>query len=224
MEKHNIILVAVLSALLSSCSLIERFEFGPTNTGVYSAEDLPEYRDNYQRISSNQFNPGYGEFHSGRGRVRMTGMYSLNDASTAGFTQLGQIDLVIDFSDRVEPRPGTVEVPIVEGQISRVTDLGGGRVSEAGVGWEGTLAITGSVSLTEPSDETRNPPQLISFVAKGNLTSIPPDGGTRSARRREMTFSGSFVKRVEFGSFPLLAHGKIDSTNGESDFYLEQVR
>lgn len=222
MQKHNIILLITLSAFFFSCSLIERFEFGPTSTGVYSAEDLPEYRNNYQRISSYQYNPGYGELHSGRGRVKMTGMYSLNDATTGGFTQLGQIDLVIDFSDRDEPRRGTVEVPIVEGQISRVTDLGEGRVSEAGVGWEGTLPITGSVSVTEPGG-TRNPPE-ISFEAKGTLTSIPPDGGTSSARRREMTFSGTFVKEVESGSFPFLAHGKIDSTNGESDFYLEQVR
>lgn len=153
----------------------------------------------------------------------MTGMYSLNDATTAGFTQLGQIDLVIDFGDRDEPRRGEVEIPIVEGQISRVTDLGGGRVSEAGVGWEGTLPITGSVLLTEPVG-TRNPPQLISFEAKGTLTSIPPDGGTSSARRREMTFSGTFKKEVELGSFPLFAVGHIDSTNGESDFYLEEVR
>ncbi len=223
MQKHNIILLIALSAFFASCSLIERFEFGPTNTGVYSAEDLPEYRDNYQRISSYQYNPGYGEFHSGRGRVKMTGMYSLKDSTTAGFTQLGQIDLVIDFSDRDEPRRGTVEIPIVEGQISRVTDLGGGRVSEAGVGWEGTLPITGSVSLTE-SVGTRNPPQLISFEAKGTLTSIPPDGGRGSDRLREMTFSGTFVKEVESGSFPFLAVGHIDSTNGESDFYLEEVR
>ncbi|HBP86138.1 MAG TPA: hypothetical protein DD706_00400, partial [Nitrospiraceae bacterium] len=143
LKKHKVILLTVLSAFFASCSLIERLEFGPTNTGLYSAEDLPSYRDNYQRISSYQFNPGYGEFHIGRGRVKMTGMYSLQDSTTAGLTQLGQIDLVIDFSDRDEPRPGTVEVPIVEGQISRVTNLGGAEIPEVGIGWEGTLPITG---------------------------------------------------------------------------------
>lgn len=219
-QNHKVILLTVLSAFLSSCITLD---FGPTNTGFFSADDLPSYRNNYQRISSYQFSPGYGEFHIGRGRVKMTGMYSLQDSTTAGLTQLGQIDLVIDFSDRDEPRPGTVEVPIVEGQISRVTNLVGARSPEVGIGWEGTLPITGSVSLTEPVG-TRNPPQLITFEAKGTLRSISADGGDGSARLVELSFSGTFVKEVEFGSFPLLAAGKIDSTNGESDFYLEEVR
>ncbi len=222
-QNHKFILLTVLSAFFASCSLIERLDFGPTNTGFFSADDLPSYRNNYQRISSYQFNPGYGEFHMGRGRVKMTGMYSLQDSTTAGLTQLGQIDLVIDFSDRDEPRPGTVEVPIVEGQISRVTNLVGPRSPEVGIGWEGTLPITGSVSLTEPVGP-RNPPQLITFEAKGTLRSISADGGDGSARLVELSFSGTFVKEVEFGSFPLLAVGKIDSTSGESDFYLEEVR
>lgn len=219
-QNHKVILLAVLSAFFASCISLD---FGPTNTGFFSADDLPSYRNNYQRISSYQFNPGYGEFHTGRGRVKMTGMYSLQDATTAGLTQLGQIDLVIDFSDRDEPRPGTVEVPIVEGQISRVTNLVGARSPEVGIGWEGTLPITGSVSLTEPVG-TRNPPQLITFEAKGTLRSISADGGGGSARLVEFSFSGTFVKEVELGSFPLLAVGKIDSTSGESDFYLEEVR
>ncbi|WP_447963574.1 hypothetical protein [Nitrospira sp. Ecomares 2.1] len=220
-QNHKFILLTVLSAFFASCSVIERLDFGPTNTGLFSAEDLPSYRDNYQRISSYQFNPGYGEFHMGRGRVKMTGMYSLQDSTTAGLTQLGQIDLVIDFSDREETRPDTVEVPIVEGQISRVTNLGGAEIPEVGIGWEGTLPITGYVSLTE-SDS--NPPQEIMFEAKGNLRSISPHGEAGSARRVELSFSGTFKKEVELGSFLFAAEGNIDSTNGESDFYLEEVR
>ncbi|GJL70181.1 MAG: hypothetical protein NPIRA06_28160 [Nitrospirales bacterium] len=225
-KNPKFILLIALSAFFASCSLIERLEFGPTNTGLYSEEDLPSYRDNYQRISSYQFNPGYGEFHIGRGRVKMTGMYSLQDSTTAGLTQLGQIDLVIDFSDRDEPRPGTpgtVEVPIVEGQISRVTNLGGAEIPEVGIGWEGTLPITGSVSLTEPIG-TRNPPQEITFEAKGNLRSISPHGGAGTQRKVNLSFSGTFLKEVALGSFLFAAAGKIDSTNGESDFYLEEVR
>ncbi|MCA9454091.1 MAG: hypothetical protein KC584_15925, partial [Nitrospira sp.] len=65
LKKHKVILLTVLSAFFASCSLIERLEFGPTNTGFFSADDLPSYRNNYQRISSYQFNPGYGEFHIG---------------------------------------------------------------------------------------------------------------------------------------------------------------
>lgn len=226
LKKHKVILLTVLSAFFASCSLIERLGFGPTNTGLYSAEDLSSYRDNYQRISSYQFNPGYGEFHMGRGRVEMTGMYSLQDATTAGLTQLGQIDLVIDFSDRDETRtgpPDTVEVPIVEGQISRVTNLGGAEIPEVGIGWEGTLPITGTVTLTEPVG-TRNPPQGIKFEAKGTLRSISPHGGGGTQREVNLSLSGIFVKEVELGSFLFAAAGKIDSTNGESDFYLEEVR
>ncbi len=191
-QNHKFILLIVLSAFFASCSLIERLEFGPTNTGLYSAEDLPSYRDNYQRISSYQFNPGYGEFHIGRGRVKMTGMYSLKDSTTAGLTQLGQIDLVIDFSDRDETRPGmpgTVEVPIVEGQISRVTNLGGAEIPEVGIGWEGTLPITGTVSLTEPVG-TRNPPQEIAFEAKGTLRSISPHGEAGTQRHGQFVLFG----------------------------------
>jgi hypothetical protein len=164
-QNHKFILLTVLSAFIASCSVIERLDFEPTNTGFFSAEDLPSYRNNYQRISSYQFNPGYGEFHMGRGRVKMTGMYSLQDSTTAGLTQLGQIDLVIDFSERDETRtggPGTVEVPIVEGQVSRVTNLGGAEIPEVGIGWEGTLPITGYVTLNEPVG-TGNPPQDITF-------------------------------------------------------------
>ncbi len=195
-QNHKIILLIALSAFLSSCI---NLDFGPTNTGFFSSDDLPTYRDNYQRISSYQFNPGYGEFHMGRGRVEMTGMYSLKDSTTAGLTQLGQIDLVIDFSDRDETRtgpPDTVEVPIVEGQISRVTNLGGAEIPEVGIGWEGTLPITGTVLLTEPVG-TRNPPQEITFEAKGTLRSISPHGGAGTQREVNLSFSGIFVKEVD---------------------------
>ena len=224
MQKRNIILLIALSAFFASCSLIERFEFGPTNPGYYSAEDLPAYRDKYLRISGYEHFPGHINILN-RGRVEMTGMYSLKDSTTAGLTQLGQIDLVIDFNDKVKTHsdPDAFEIPIVEGQISRVTDLVGGREPEVGVGWSGTLPLTGFVSVTEAVGARGTPP-LITFEAKGTLTSIPPDGGRGSDNMKEMVFSGVFVQEVEFGHFPLLAVGKIDSTNGESDFYLEQVR
>ncbi|MGD9851991.1 MAG: hypothetical protein AB7T38_12035 [Nitrospirales bacterium] len=222
MQTLKFILLIALSAFVASCSLIERLEFDPTNTGNFSAEDLPSYRNNYLRVSSYTHGPGYINILN-RGRVEMTGMYSLNDSTTAGLTQLGQIDLVIDFNDKDETSEGRWQVPIVDGQISRVTDLGGGRASEAGVGWEGTLPITGFVYVTKPVGAD-DPTQLIAFEAKGTLRSISPHGEAGSERRREMSFSGTFMQEVELGIWPLSASGKIDSTNGQSDFYLEEVR
>jgi len=226
MQNYKFILLIALSAFFASCA--------PTNTGVFSTDDLISYRNNYQRISSYQFNIAYGVFHSGRGRVEMTGMYSLQNSRTAGLTELGQIDLVIDFSDRDETRPGTVEVPIVDGQISGVTHLGYGE-PDFGVGWDGTLAITeGYVTLTDPGlGGGSRPPQLITFKARGTLTQISPDGEGGSVRRVDvgadgtdstLSFEGQFVQQVEFVSPLLSAVGNVTPSTGQSDFYLEEVR
>ena len=106
-------------------------------------------------------------------------------------TELAQIDLVIDFSDRDETRPGTVEIPIVDGQASRVTHLGFGE-PDFGVGWDGTLAITGFVTLTDPGLGVggSRPPQWITFKARGILTQITPDGEPGAVRRVDVDPSG----------------------------------
>jgi hypothetical protein len=228
MQNYKFILLIALSAFFASCA--------PTNLGYFSSDDLSSYRNNYQRISSYQFNAPYGAFHIGRGRVEMTGMYSLQNSRTAGLTELGQIDLVIDFSDR-DASGDTVEIPIVDGQITGVTHLGYGE-PEFGVGWDGTLAITdGFVTLTDPGlGGGSRPPQLITFKARGTLTQITPDGEGGSVRRVDvdprgdpdkdstLSFEGQFMQQEEFGSPPFSADGNVTPTTGQSDFYLEQVR
>lgn len=213
MQNHKFILLIALSVSFASCA--------PTNLGFFSADDLSSYRNNNSRIASYRFNPGHLDL-LGRGRVEMTGMYSLQNARTAGLTELGQIDLVIDFSDREDTGSGSFKIPIVEGRISRVTGLIGERVPEFGVGWDGTLPITGSVFITEPVGASRTR-QRILFEAEGTLTQISRDDDGVSQRLAKMSFDGAFVQRVESGHFLLSAVGQTLSTNGQSDFYLEQV-
>ena len=216
-----------LCAFFASCA--------PTNLGFFSTDDFTSYQNNYQRISSYQYNAPYSDFSLGRGRVEMTGMYSLKNSRTGVLTELAQIDLVFDLNDREEPFRDTVVVPIVEGRISRVTHLGFGE-RDFGVGWEGTLAITGSVTLTDPGlgGGGPRPPQWIRFTARGILTQITPDGEPGAVRRVDvdpsgdpdkdstLSFEGQFLQQNEFGSFPYSAVGNVTPSTEPSTFYLER--
>lgn len=82
MENYKFILLIALSALFGI--------YAPINLGVFASNDLPSYRDNYQRIASNQYNPCHNDFN--RGRAKMIGRYSYKDATTGGLTELDQFD------------------------------------------------------------------------------------------------------------------------------------
>ncbi len=210
---QNIILLGMVSLFLSSCTIPVDIQ----NTGVFRERDLRDFEDNWSRIATYQYYPGHLNI-LGRGLVRMTGRYRFEgDSRTGGTTELGQIDLEINFAARDEPT--------ISGKISNVTGLLPG-VSDYGVGWSGEILLTGTVSVTAGD------PPVIGFetVGDGTLTSIPRrDGDAATSRKVSRVFTGTFSQEVELGGSPLSAAGTVQQ-HGPSglelnnQFYLEETR
>ena len=113
----NVLLTLVLSVLLASCA--------QTNRGFFSTDEISSFEDNYRRISGYEQTNGHLNL-LGSGRVEMTGMYLLKRSRATDMTELGQIDLFIDFDDSTERPRGSWRNPIISGelsQFSRVTGL-----------------------------------------------------------------------------------------------------
>lgn len=213
-----------VSILLASCTI--PVDIG--NSGVFQERDLRDFADNWLRITSYQHSPGHINILQ-RNLVQMTGRFRFEgDSRAGGTTELGQIDLEINFADKDEVRPGSYVIPIVSGKISNVTGLLPGE-PDFGVGWSGEIPITGTVSVEEAVGPEGDPP-LIGFEAHGTLTSIPRrDGGVGSSREVHRIFTGTFAQESELGLLPLSAAGtvKLDASstvNPNNQFYLEQTR
>jgi len=210
----NFLLFLFVSLSLASCTIPVDIR----NSGFFQERDLRDFADNWMTITSYQHSPGYNEILT-RGLVRMTGRYRFEgDSRAGGATELGQIDLEINFAARDEPT--------ISWKISNVTGLLPG-VSDFGVGWSGEIPITGTVSVPEGDD-----PPVIGFKTVGDrkLTSIPRrDGEVGSSREVHRVFSGTFAQEFESGIFPLSVSGtvQLDGPSGirpNNQFYLEQTR
>ena len=214
----NFLLFAIVSMFLAACTLQpDTLPANTTNSGFFQERDLRDFADNWMRITSYQHSLGHLNI-LGRGLVTMTGRYRFEgDSRAGGTTELGQIDLEINFAARDEPT--------ISGKISNVTGLLPG-VSDFGVGWSGEIPITGTVSVIEGD------PPVIGFktVGDGTLTSIPRrDGEVGSSRVVHRVFSGTFSQESESGIFPLSAAGTVQldgpsRIRPNNQFYLEQTR
>jgi len=210
---QNFILPGMVSMFVASCTIPVDIQ----NSGFFRERDLRDFADNWLRITSYQHSPGHIDILN-RGLVQMTGRYRFEgDSRTGGTTELGQIDLEINFADR--------DGPTISGKISNVTGLLPG-VSDFGVGWSGEIPLTGTVSVTGGD------PPVIGFetVGDGTLTSIPRrDGDAISSRKVSRVFIGTFSQEFETGIFPLSAAGTVQQSGPSglgpnNQFYLEQTR
>ena len=226
----NVFLFAIVSMFLASCTLQPgTLPADTTNSGVFQEQDLRDFADNWLRITSYQHSPGHVNI-LGRGLVHMTGRYRFEgDPRTGGTTELGQIDLEINFADRDEVRPRSYVIPIVSGKLSNVTGLLPGE-PDFGVGWSGEIPLTGTVSVEEPIGTEEIPPVIGFEVREGTLTSIPRRAGEAGTLRVvTRIFSGTFSQEFDLGLFPLSAAGTVkqDDTarvNPNNQFYLEEIR
>ena len=164
-----------------------------------------------------------------RNLVHMTGRYRFEgDPRTGGTTELGQIDLEINFADKDEVRPGSYVIPIISGQISNVTGLLPGE-PDFGVGWSGEIPLTNGTVSVEQAVGTEGDPPLIGFEAHGTLTAIPRrDGDAGTLREVHRIFLGTFSQELEFGIPPLSAAGTVQldgpsRIRPNNQFYLEQT-
>ncbi len=224
MRLKNFLLLWFVSILFAACTIPVDVQ----NSGFFQERDLRDFADNWLRITSYQHSPGHVNILA-RGLVHMTGRYRFEgDPRTAGTTELGQIDLEINFADKDEVRPGSYEVPIVSGKISNVTGLLPGE-PDFGVGWSGELPLTGTVTVTEAVGRAGDPP-LIGFRAHGTLTAIPRrDGDVGSSREVSRNFLGTFAQELESRPDPLSAAGTVQldgpsRVGPNNQFYLEQIR
>ncbi|MCA9472960.1 MAG: hypothetical protein MRJ96_16260 [Nitrospirales bacterium] len=221
---QQVILFGIVSVFLASCAIPVDIR----NSGFFQEQDLRDFADNWLRISSYQHSPGHINILQ-RGSVHMTGRYRFEgDSLAGGTTELGQIDLEINFDDRDEVRPGSYVIPITSGKISNITGLLP-DVPDFGVGWSGEIPITGTISVEEAVGTEGDPP-LIGFEAKGTVTSIPRrDGDAGSSREVQRIFSGTFFQEFKLGVFPLSAAGTVTQdvssiAGPNNQFYLEQAR
>lgn len=212
----GVILGAVL--LVASCS------FNPVQRGMFTAADVRAFEDSYNEICAYQYSPGYSDI-LGRGRVEMTGRYLLELNRSTGLVEIGQIDVVIDFSDREDVRDRTVQVDIASAEISNVTGLPAGS-DVATVGWlTDELEIFGSVGVTEAVGPEPVPPDLRIDV-EGSKTEISADDSP-STRAVGQVFLGAFAQEIRTGLMPLSVCGTVNDAgiNGliNGEFYLEEV-
>ena len=221
--KH-FLLFWIVSIFLASCTI----PVDTRNSGFFQERDLRDFADNWLRITSYQHSPGHIDI-LGRGQVHMTGRYRFEgDSRTGGTTELGQIDLEINFADQDEVRPGSYEIPIVSGKISNVTGLLPGE-PDFGVGWSGEIPLTGTVTVKRAVGADGDPP-LIGFEAHGTLTAIPRrDGDAGSSREVSRNFTGTFAQELESRRDPLSASGTVQldgpsTVSPNNQFYLEETR